>query len=85
MLCGGMLWDPKHDLEQQESLNATTQSSCQLGFEKVGSSVENIYILRTMEKYSSFTMISRSKPYFTILIPWFTIILVFSLWFTRIL
>ena len=35
MLCGGCLWDPKHDYEQVESLNAATTSSCQLGFEKV--------------------------------------------------
>ena len=39
MLCGGCLWDPKHDYEQLESLNAATMSSCQMGFEKVSDGI----------------------------------------------
>ena len=39
MLCGGCLWDPKHDYEQLESLNAATISSCQMGFEKVSDGI----------------------------------------------
>ncbi len=35
MLCGGSLWDPKHDFQQLEALCDARRSTCELNFEKV--------------------------------------------------
>ena len=35
LLCGGCLWDPKHDYEQLEALCSARRSTCELKFEKV--------------------------------------------------
>ena len=35
LLCGGCLWDPKHDYEQLEALCNARRSTCELKFEKV--------------------------------------------------